>query len=197
MNISDSICIDNRADWRAWLEAHHAAAQEVWLIFYKKKSGRPSIPLEDAIEEALCFGWIDSLIQRIDEERYARLFTPRTNQAKWSPSNRRRVQKLMGQGRMSAAGLALLPPDWQDAPMERPHPECEALPEFVENALDAIPGLRECFEELPPSLRRNYLGYVLEAKREETRQRRLAYILDNLIGGIRVDLMRAKLPPKA
>jgi len=186
MKITHSLYIPTRADWRTWLEAHHASERELWLIFYK--NGQPNIPLEDAIEEALCFGWIDSIIQKIDEERYARLFTPRTNAAKWSAVNRRRVQKLVAEGRMTAAGLAVLPLDWDQEPVERPHPEREELPEFIRAGLESSPRASEYFESLPPSHKRMYLGWILDAKREETRLKRLAEALRDLEQGKRMGL---------
>ena len=191
MPLTPSLYLPTRSDWRAWLEVHHASETRLWLIFYKKDSGQPSIPLDDAIEEALCFGWIDSLIQHIDEQRYARLFTPRKNSAKWSADNRRRVQKLIAEGRMTPAGLALIPADWDAEPVPRGHPEQEELPAFIHEALDGEEGLRAKFEALAPSLRRNYLGYILDAKREETRQKRLAYILKAVALGQTVDFMKS------
>ncbi len=106
MKIEHSLYVTNRQDWRSWLEKNYASQGEVWLIFYKKPSPNANISYEDAVEEALCFGWIDSLIQKIDDETYGRKFTPRAINAKWSPSNRRRVAKLVREGRMTEAGLA-------------------------------------------------------------------------------------------
>jgi uncharacterized protein YdeI (YjbR/CyaY-like superfamily) len=186
MDIRNSIYLTSRADWRSWLETHHASERELWLIFYK--NGQANIPLEGAIEEALSFGWIDSIIQKIDEERYARLFTPRTNTAKWSALNRRRVQKLIAEGRMTPAGLALLPADWDQEPVERPHPEREELPEFIRQGLEGNPQAKTYFESLPPSHKRMYLGWILDAKRDETRLKRLAEALRNLEQGKRMGL---------
>jgi uncharacterized protein YdeI (YjbR/CyaY-like superfamily) len=186
MKIAHSLYIPTRAEWRVWLEEHHASERELWLIFYK--NGQANIPLDDAVEEALCFGWIDSIIQKIDEERYARLFTPRTNTAKWSALNRKRVQKLVAEGRMAAAGLALLPADWDQAPVERAHPEREELPEFIRAGLESSPKARAYFESLPPSHKRLYLGWILDAKREETRLKRLAEALRDLEEGKRKGL---------
>lgn len=178
MKISHSLYLSTRADWRAWLEAHAAEERELWLIFYK--NGQANIPLDDAVEEALCFGWIDSIIQKIDEERYARLFTPRTNAANWSALNRRRVQKLVAEGRMTAAGLALLPPDWDQEPTERPHPEREELPEMFRAGLEGNPKARAFYESLPPSQKRLFLLRFLDAKREDTRRKRLEECLRDL-----------------
>src|SRR5256885_14789235 len=106
MKISKTLYVTSRDDWRAWLEKNHETEKEVWLIYYKKHTNRPRIPYDDAVEEALCFGWIDSIVQKIDDERYAQKFTPRKSSSKWSESNKRRVRKLLQEGRMTQAGLA-------------------------------------------------------------------------------------------
>ena len=96
-----------RRAWRAWLERHHASARVAWLVYFKQHTGgRPSIPYEDSVEEALCFGWIDGTIRRLDEERYARRFTPRLPGSRWSVSNRRRAFKMIQEGMMTPAGMA-------------------------------------------------------------------------------------------
>src|SRR5262245_28901896 len=90
--------------WRQWLVEHHRSESEVWLVFHKVRTGRPTIAYQDAVEEALCFGWVDSLIKRIDDARYARKFTPRKADSRWSTSNRRRYAKLRAERRLEAAG---------------------------------------------------------------------------------------------
>src|SRR5579872_2165348 len=101
-----TLYLTNREEWRAWLAKHHAAETEVWLIYYKKQTAKPRIPYEHAVEEALCFGWIDSIVRRIDDERFAQKFTPRRDRTKWSLSNKQRMQILIREGRMTQAGLA-------------------------------------------------------------------------------------------
>src|SRR5437016_14683221 len=95
--------------WRKWLADHHDSESEIWLVFYKQHTGRASIDYLDAIDEALCFGWIDSLIKRLDEDRYARKFTPRKPDSKWSTINRQRYAKLKAAGLLAAPGLARMP----------------------------------------------------------------------------------------
>ncbi len=97
--------IKTRTEWRKWLTKNHNKVEEVWLIFYKKGTGKPSIEYETAVEEALCFGWIDSLVNKIDKQRYARKFTPRKNNSVWSESNKKRVRKVIKEGRMTEYGL--------------------------------------------------------------------------------------------
>ncbi len=94
------------AAWRDWLEQNHGTAGEVWLVYYKKGCGRPGLDYLETVDEALCFGWIDSQIRRVDEQRYARKFTPRKAASKWSTDNRRRAEELIQAGRMTPAGLA-------------------------------------------------------------------------------------------
>ena len=95
----------NRAEWRAWMAANHDKETEIWLVYYKKETGITSINYEASVEEALCYGWVDSIIKKLDETKYARKFTPRKDDSKWSPSNIRRVEKLIREGLMAKHGL--------------------------------------------------------------------------------------------
>lgn len=108
MKLGKTLYVTNRKHWREWLEENHDKKTEIWLVFYKKASGKPSIAYNDAVEEALCFGWIDSMEKGIDQERYALRFTPRNPKSKWSKSNIERVQKLIKEGKMTKAGLSKL-----------------------------------------------------------------------------------------
>jgi len=101
------LCVQTRAQWRQWLAAHHDREPSgIWLVFHKKGTGQPSLDYEDAVEEALCFGWIDSVVKRINDASYCRKFTPRHDRSNWSPTNRRRAEKVIREGRMTAFGLA-------------------------------------------------------------------------------------------
>src|ERR1700741_518975 len=106
MDLSKTLYVTGRDEWRAWLADHYESETEVWLIYYKKHSGRPRIPYDEAVEEALCFGWVDSIVKRIDDETFAQKFTPRRDWTKWSALNKRRLRKLVDEGRMTEAGLA-------------------------------------------------------------------------------------------
>src|SRR5919199_348184 len=103
--------IRTRQDWRAWLKKHHASSPGVWLVFHKDHTHVKCMPYEDSVREALCFGWIDSLIKRLDNDRYARKFTPRQPTSKWSDSNRKRWAELKRAGLLRPAGLAAAPTD--------------------------------------------------------------------------------------
>ncbi|HYG82145.1 MAG TPA: YdeI/OmpD-associated family protein [Pyrinomonadaceae bacterium] len=176
MKLSKTLYVTTRDAWRAWLEKNHAAATEVWLIYYKKHTGRPRIPYDDAVEEALCFGWIDSIVRRIDEGRYAQKFTPRRDGSQWSELNIKRARKLIKEGRMTRAGLAkvgaeiLAGREVSRTESKRHEP---AIPQYIEDALKKNRAARENFHNLAPSYRRNYVRWITGAKREETREKRL------------------------
>jgi uncharacterized protein YdeI (YjbR/CyaY-like superfamily) len=165
----------NRSEWRTWLENHHSHENEVWLIYYRANSGVASIPYEDSVEEALCFGWIDSIIQRIDEHCYGRKFNPRQPNSPWSPSNIRRVAKLAEKGLITPAGMAKIPfsiPPVEDGPLPRPEPPPLSADLLAE--LQAHPQAWAFFQSLPPSHQRRHIGWIMDAKKEETRRKRLA-----------------------
>jgi uncharacterized protein YdeI (YjbR/CyaY-like superfamily) len=98
----------DRAEWRAWLAANHDKEREVWLVYYKKETGKASVAYGASVEEALCYGWVDSIIKSLDDTKFARKFTPRKEDSKWSPSNIKRVEKMMGEGLMTEHGLRLV-----------------------------------------------------------------------------------------
>jgi uncharacterized protein YdeI (YjbR/CyaY-like superfamily) len=111
MEIGETLLVTSAQEWRAWLAQHHADCKEIWLVYYKKTSGKTGISYEESVEEALCFGWIDGAIKGIDADTYAGRFTPRRPKSPWSASNRARVAHLLRDGRVTTAGLAVLPPD--------------------------------------------------------------------------------------
>jgi uncharacterized protein YdeI (YjbR/CyaY-like superfamily) len=166
----------NREEWRAWLESHHESEREVWLIYYRANSGVTSIPYDDSVEEALCFGWIDSIVQRIDEHCYGRKFNPRQANSPWSPSNMRRVAKLAAAGRITPAGLAKIPFEIPAVVEEGPLPRHDPPP-FTEELLVELQSHAAAwafFQNLPPSHQRRYTGWIMDAKKDETRRKRLA-----------------------
>jgi uncharacterized protein YdeI (YjbR/CyaY-like superfamily) len=172
----------DRHGWRTWLEKNHNAETGVWLIFYKKHTGRTGISYDAAVEEALCFGWIDSIVKRIDEEKFVRKFTPRKAGSGWSESNIERAERMVERGRMTDAGLAQIREAkksgrWFSEPL--PVKEFE-VPRFVLDALAASPKALENFENLAGSYRRLYVGWIMSAKRDETRKRRLAEVVGRL-----------------
>lgn len=174
MDQGKTLTVFGREEWRAWLAAHHQTDKGIWLVYYKKHTGRASVAYEASVEEALCFGWIDSLIRKLDEDRYARLFTPRTNDANWSPLNQRRFARMVRQRRMTPAGLAKAGFLAQgDRSTPRPRPGL-SVPRFMQQALQTDQAAWDNFRNLAPSYRRQYIGWITRAKKEETRQKLLA-----------------------
>jgi uncharacterized protein YdeI (YjbR/CyaY-like superfamily) len=161
------------ARWRDWLTEHHASQPEVWLIFYKQHTGVRSIAYEDARDEALCFGWVDSLIKRLDERRFARKFTPRKADSRWSDINRKRYAALEAEGRLKPPGIERPPTDRGYDPRPARLPMPSKLPAYVHAALGRNARARRHFETLAPEQRRRYLAWIESAKREETKLRRL------------------------
>ncbi len=173
MKETKTLYVTNRDDWRAWLEKNYETEKEVWLIYYKKHTARPAISYDYAVEEALCFGWIDSIIRRIDDERYARKFTPRKADSTWSQLNIRRARKMIEQGKMTRAGLALFKGiDKQDL-RERHASKRSVAPPDLRTALSKNRKALENFTNFAPSYRRMYIGWITEAKRKETREKRI------------------------
>ena len=172
-----------RGAWRAWLAKHHASATEVWLVFAKAHTGRPTVTYDEAVEEALCFGWIDGIVRRIDDEYHMQRFSPRVDVRKWSQSNLDRFARLEAEGRMTDAGRAKRPADVVASPPPTRAQSGDAPPAWVRDALAARPRAARFFESLAPGYRRDYVRYVTEAKREETRRRRLELALRRLEEG--------------
>jgi uncharacterized protein YdeI (YjbR/CyaY-like superfamily) len=173
MKITRSFTAPDRATWHDWLAENASAASEIWLIYFKASTGKPTISYQDSLEEALCFGWVDSLIQKIDAEKYARKFTPRQPGSKWSALNKHLVARLVREGRMTGAGLAVVDFDISEAPATRPKRPEPPLPEWLKAGLMTSPTAWENFSKLPASHRRNYILWISEARREETRLRRI------------------------
>ncbi|KYK36224.1 MAG: hypothetical protein AYK19_09065 [Theionarchaea archaeon DG-70-1] len=176
MKITKTLYVTNRDEWRAWLEKNHDTENEVWLIFYKKHTGKPSILYGDAVEEALCYGWIDSIVKRIDDKKYARKFTPRKNKSKWSELNKKRVRTLIKEGKMTETGLAKVDEKVLNEKEEKSKKEV-TLPPEIEKVLAANEKVWENFTNLAPGYKQQYIGWVMGAKREETRKRRLKELM--------------------
>jgi uncharacterized protein YdeI (YjbR/CyaY-like superfamily) len=171
-------------EWRAWLEKHHASSPGIWLTFHKGHTGVACIPYEDCVREALCFGWIDSLIKRLDDQRYARKFTPRKPTSKWSGINRKRWTELKAAGLLAPAGLAAAPTDNTYAPK----PAIPQLPAYIAKALKAHPKAWSSFQDLAPSHRRHFVAWIHTAVRPETREKRIAESIRLLTTGKKLGL---------
>ncbi len=167
---------DSQADWSAWLQRHHDGSRGVWLKFAKKASGITTVSHAEALEEALCYGWIDGQSAPLDEAFYLVRFTPRRARSKWSQLNRDKVERLLDAGRMKPAGLAQVQAAKEDGRWEAAYPPASAapVPEDLQRALDANPEAKAFFETLKGANRYAIIYRVHDAKRPETRARRIA-----------------------
>jgi uncharacterized protein YdeI (YjbR/CyaY-like superfamily) len=185
MKAIKTLAVRSRQEWRKWLSKHHSSESEIWLVFFKQHTGIPTLGYDDAVEEALCFGWVDSLIRRLDDDRFARKFTPRKADSKWSTINRRRYESLAERGLLAAPGRKRAPTARSgDAPKRSAWP----MPSYIRKALRANPDAARHFEQLAPSYRRAYDGWIDSAKRDETKQKRLREALSLLAAGRKLGL---------
>jgi len=172
--------------WRDWLAAHHASELEVWLIFHKQHTGKSSIEYLDALDEALCFGWIDSLVKRLDDDRYARKFTPRKPGSNWSDINRKRYVELKAAGRLKAAGKARSP---ETGGRYGPKPIVPStMPDDISRAIKGKPAAWAFFQTLTAKQQRYHWGWIHIAKQQETKDRRLEEVVRLLAAGKKLGL---------
>ena len=176
--------VRNQQQWRTWLSRHHAASPGVWLVFYKDHTAVRCMSYEDAVGEALCVGWIDSLIKRLDDDRYVRKFTPRKPTSKWSAINRKRWVELKTAGLLTSAGLGAAPTDTVYAP----RPAIPNLPAYITTALKRNRTAWTFFQELAPSYRRHFVAWIHTAKRLETREKRIRESIALLAAGKKLGL---------
>jgi uncharacterized protein YdeI (YjbR/CyaY-like superfamily) len=168
---------DDRETWRAWLEANHATSRGVWLVTWRPRSGRVGLAYEAAVEEALCFGWIDSTAGRFDDDRGKQYFSPRKPRSPWSASNKARVARLIAEGRMTPAGLAVIEQAKANGIWEvSDRVERLEIPDDLAAALAAHPPAAANFAAFPPTARKQMLWWVAEAQRPATRASRIAAI---------------------
>jgi uncharacterized protein YdeI (YjbR/CyaY-like superfamily) len=169
----------SRKAWREWLKKHHASSSGIWLVIAKKHSGIPSLTYNDAVEEALCFGWIDSLMNPIDEALYKQMFTPRKPKSLWSALNRRRVERLIASGLMTSAGMKMIDAAKESGLWEAHAPsETLTLPPELRKALNANKDAKKNWPTYTESQRKMFLYMVHGAKRPETRAKRVARVVD-------------------
>jgi uncharacterized protein YdeI (YjbR/CyaY-like superfamily) len=176
----EKILFKNREEWRKWLEQHHDSASELWLVYYKVHTKKESVKYGEAVEEALCFGWIDSKVRKIDDEQYMQRYTPRKEGSNWSESNKKRVQKMIRAGRMTPAGMAKIESAKNDGSWDRLDDIDRdiTVPEDLKAALALNPAANENFDKFPPSAQKQYLWWLKSAKRAETREKRLREIVE-------------------
>ena len=184
----ETLDVRTRAQWHRWLEKYHTSVAEIWLVFHKQHTGTRSLDREASVEDALCFGWIDSLVRRLDEERYAVKFTPRRPDSRWSDVNRRRYASLEKRGLVMSAGSANAPDGKRAYAIRQRRPLGAPVPGYVERALKANGAAWRFFETLAPSYRRAYIGWIEAAKRQETKERRLREAVTRLAKGEKLGL---------
>jgi uncharacterized protein YdeI (YjbR/CyaY-like superfamily) len=177
----DPTFFETPAAFRAWLEEHHAAVRELWVGFHKKGSGRPSITWPEAVDEALCFGWIDGVRKSVDEASYAIRFTPRKARSIWSAVNIGRAQELIATGAMRPAGLDAFAARAEERSGIYSHEQRQAveLGDAFERQFRANPEAWAFFQAQAPSYRKAAIWWVVSAKKEETRRKRLVTLIDD------------------
>jgi uncharacterized protein YdeI (YjbR/CyaY-like superfamily) len=175
----------SRAEWEQWLQDNHAASEGVWIVMARKDAGIDSVRYPDVLESALCFGWIDGRREALDERRFLQRFTPRRPRSRWSRINREKAERLIADGRMRAAGLAEVQRAIADGRWEAAYEgqRSSTVPDDLQRELDARPKAKAFFAELSSQNRYAILYRLHEAKRPETRARRLAKFVAMLEAG--------------
>ncbi len=181
----EQLYVTDRDEWRNWLDKHHSQKKEIWLVYYKKHTNKPRIAYNDAVEEAICFGWIDSTVRTLDDERYMQKFTPRKKKSNWSDLNKERARKMIKAGKMTEAGCEkireLLAEDKNGLKIgKKETKKALVIPPEIEKALSANKRAWENFNNFAPGYKRQYIEWILDAKKEETRERRLGEVINRL-----------------
>ena len=179
-----TLYVPTRAAWRKWLAKNYDRASEIWLIYPKKESGEPRVEYGEAVEEALCFGWIDGMTKSLDANRYMQRFSPRRPDSNWSESNRVRYARLLAEGLIAPPGLAK-PPN-ENRPVAERYQSGGVVPAYIERALKKDKEAHAKWLKTPPSHRMKYVAWIDSAKKEETRTRRIAEAIGMLKSGVSI-----------
>ena len=183
--------LHDRKEWRDWLKENHASVDEIWLVFYKAAAGKPGIQYSEALDEALCYGWVDSLIKGINERKYARKFTPRKDESKWSLVNKKRVEALIQDGLMTEHGLRKVEAAHRsgrwDAAAQRADLDY-SMPEEFSQALREDPRAAETYNNLSMTHQKEFLRWIITARRVETRKKRIDEAIQLLREGRKLGL---------
>ena len=179
MELNNALSFKNRDEWRKWLEKNYRKEKEVWLVHYKKHVGKIGIQLEEAVEEALCFGWIDGKLRKVDEERFILRYSPRKANSVWSKLNRERVERLMKAGKMTAAGLSIIEEakkrgSWNQAYTNLKR---DRIPPELRKALAEDKRALDNFQRFANSYRNMYIQWVKSAKTGKTRRERIEKVV--------------------
>ncbi len=182
----EQVLVTSRAELRAWLEANADTSPSVWLVTYKRSADKPSPTYDEIVEEALCFGWIDSTVRTRDEQTAMLLFSSRKPNSTWSAVNKARLEKLLPSGLMTERGLRAIEVAKANGSWEiLDSVERLEVPEDLAEALDADPAARTFFDAMPPGARKQHLWFVISAKRPETRAARVAKVVSEAAAGRR------------
>ncbi len=182
---------ESKKAWRDWLEKNHEAEQSVWVIFYKKGNDTPSISWSDSVDEALCFGWIDSTAKKRDDESYYRYFSQRNSKSIWSKINKEKIEKLMKTDMMTPAGLEMVRIAKENGSWDTLNDVDDlVVPDDLQEAFDNNPTAFEHWEAFPPSSKKIILYWIMSAKREATRAKRINETVEKAEQNIRANLWR-------
>lgn len=177
----ETFCPSNRQEWRQWLQENHQSKQSVWLIYYKKKTNIPSVTWSEVVDEALCFGWIDSTAKPLDEERYMQFITRRKPKSVWSKINKDKVQRFIDEGLMMPAGYASIDIAKQNGYWSiLDEVESLIIPPDLEKRFEAQPGSKEVFLSLSKSAQKALLYGLVLAKQAATREKRIGEVVARL-----------------
>jgi uncharacterized protein YdeI (YjbR/CyaY-like superfamily) len=181
----ETVFAKDRAEWRLWLAKNFARRDEIWLVFYKKASGKQTVSYDHAVEEALCFGWVDGMVKKLDEECYAQRFTPRKPKSSWSKSNLERAARLIGEGKMAPPGLKA----YNSGDRREVAPKPSELPKGLEERFRKQRAAWINYGKFPPGYRRTTAGWVASAKKEETQIKRLEKLIEFSARNQRIEFM--------
>ena len=176
----DALYFKNGHEWHEWLSQNHDKEKEAWLIYYKKTSGKAGISYDEALEEALCFGWIDGKLKSVDDEKYVIRYSPRKSKSLWSKINKEKAELLIAQGRMTEAGLAKIEAARENGLWDRAYTSRrgDEMPPDLEAALREDKQAWVNFSNFANSYRNNYIFWVNAAKRPETREKRISVVVE-------------------
>lgn len=188
----DTFYAESPAAWRNWLSENHASQKSIWLIIYRKESGVPSLTYNEAVNEALCFGWIDSKPNKRDEKSFFQFFAKRNPKSNWSKVNKDKVEMLLANGKMTAAGLQAVDLAKQNGTwVALDDVENLVIPEDLNIAFEEVPLAKKHFEDFPRSVKRGILEWLLNAKKAETRQKRIKEIVEKAAQNIRANQFKS------
>jgi len=173
----------NRKEWRKWFRGNHRQENKVRLIYYKKHTDKPSLTTSDAMDEAICWGWIDTIIKRLDEERYCVTYVKRTKKSKWSDATFARAEREIKAKRITKVGMQAYQWGKKNPVHDHGIPKNPTTPDYLKTALEKNKTASENFKKLAPSYKRMYLRWLLSAKRQETREKRVREIVERMKKG--------------